>query len=182
MCPSDATHDGGSLTNRENLTAANSYGITNYKLCSGSNWNWGQFVSSFTRGRNAGNAGRLESPNGFRGRRSTAPITTRVAEIQDGLSNTFTAGEMVAGLCTHNAWYWFNGTTANAGVPLNHDVRNKVASTDWPNNYSFGSNRPGDGVFLMADGAVRSVSENIDLSGYRNLATIDSGDATPASN
>lgn len=181
LCPSDASNGGGRLTNRENLTPANSYGVTNYKLCSGSNWNWGSFIHNSPTGRNAGSPNGLELANGFQGRRSTAPITTKVAEIRDGLSNTFAAGEVVAGLCTHNAWYWFNGTTANASVPLNHYLRNTFPATDWANNYSFASYHPAGGSFLMADGSVRFVAENIDLSGYRNLATIDGSDPIPSS-
>jgi hypothetical protein len=102
--------------------------------------------------------------------------TTGIRDITDGTSNTFAVGEAVAGRVTHTTWYWFNGSTATCGVPLNNYVRNQaITAGDWGNNYSFGSLHVGGGQFLMADGAVRFVSENIDLQLYRNLAGIQDG-------
>ena len=181
ICPSDASSNGGRLTGRANVNGGINYGVTNYKLSSGSNWAWGSFVHSSPGGRHAGNTNGLDAANGFQGRRSGAPICTNVAHIRDGLSNTFAAGEAIPGLCTHTMWYWFNGATATAGVPLNHYIRNlAITPGDWPNNYSFASYHTGGGTFLMADGSVKFLSEDIDLTSYRNLSTIDSRDPVPA--
>jgi hypothetical protein len=62
-------------------------------------------------------------------------------------------------------------------VPLNYYFKNTaITAGDWPNNYSFASQHVGGGQFLMGDGAVKFISENIDLQTYRNAATIDGGE------
>jgi prepilin-type processing-associated H-X9-DG protein len=47
---------------------------------------------------------------------------------------------------------------------------------DWPNNYAFASRHIGGGHFLMIDGSVRFVSENINTTTYRALSTISGGE------
>ena len=44
-----------------------------------------------------------------------------------------------------------------------------------PQTTGFGSMHTGGAQFLMADGAVRFLSENLDIATYRNLSRIDDG-------
>ncbi len=180
ICPSDSSHLSGKLTGRANVNGGVAYGITNYKLCAGANWAWGTFQRTANGGRNGGSNNGLDAGDGFMCRNDGGVwTTTKMAHLKDGSSNVFAAGEAIPGLCTHTMWYWFNGSTATAAVPLNYPLLNNIGAGDWPNNYSFMSQHTGGGNFLMGDGAVKFVSENIDLTGYRNLATIDSKDKSP---
>ncbi len=175
LCPSDSTNGNGRLNGRANIENVGFMGVTNYKAVAGSNWAWGTFPYTHSTGRNSGSNNGLDAGNGWNCR--TAALTnncTRIRDLTDGTSNVTMVGEVAAGRCTHTQWWWFNGTTATCGVPLNYYVKNTaITAGDWPNNYSFGSLHTGGGHFLMGDGTVRFVSENIDLQTYRNLATIN---------
>jgi hypothetical protein len=115
-----------------------------------------------------------------------------MAQVKDGTSNSFAVGEAVPRWSNHTWWWHFNGVTATTAVPLNQPAlcpggaglgkaqALTACYTDWPNNYSFMSEHVGGGQFLMADGAVRFVSENIDLDTYRGLGTIDGGETIGA--
>ena len=50
-----------------------------------------------------------------------------------------------------------------------------VAGNNRPNSSGFGSMHVGGCHFLLGDGSVKFVSENIDLTLYRNLSTISDG-------
>ncbi|WP_246128198.1 DUF1559 domain-containing protein [Planctopirus ephydatiae] len=177
LCPSDPTNGNGRLNGRANITD-DFWGVTNYKTVAGSNWAWGTFTYTHPSGRNAGSNNGLDAGNGFNCRvGGQGNLVNRMRNLTDGTSNTTIVGEAVAGRCTHTSWWHFNHSTGTAAIPLNHYVRNtSITAGDWPNNYSFGSLHVGGGHFLMGDGTVRFISENIDLQLYRNLATIDGGE------
>ncbi|OYW15364.1 MAG: hypothetical protein B7Z55_15090, partial [Planctomycetales bacterium 12-60-4] len=178
ICPTDPGNP-GLLAGRANISNVE-YAVQNYKAVAGSNWAWGVFqpVTS-TMGRNRNSTNGLDAGNGLmcRGASGTGPQhSTNIGQVRDGTSNTFAVGEALPARCTHTSWYHFNHVTATCAVPLNYYQKDQtIAPTDWPNNYSFASTHVGGGHFLMADGAVKFISENIDLTMYRNLATI-SGD------
>lgn len=48
--------------------------------------------------------------------------------------------------------------------------------TDWPNQQGFSSLHVGGSQFALCDASVHFISQNIDLSTYRNLATIQGGE------
>ncbi len=177
LCPSDATNKGGRLTNLTNLNGGIAYGVTGYKAVAGNNWAWGTFTHTHPTGRFAGNADGLNNGNGWLCRNdngAAGPRITRMKDITDGTSNTLMVGESLPGRCSHSAWWWFNHTTATCSVPLNYYQKNTaITFTDWPNNYSFASQHVGGAHFLMGDGTVRFLSENIDINLYYNLASID---------
>ncbi|WP_437186326.1 DUF1559 domain-containing protein [Planctomicrobium sp. SH668] len=176
LCPTDSTYESGKLPWRANLTQ-DAFAVNSYKAVAGSNWGWGPFIHSSPLGRGANDANGLDVGNGWmcRNNRTNGPLVTRMRDIVDGTSNTLFVGEALPGKCTHTSWYFFNHTTATAGVPLNHYVKAVPAidPNDWPQNYAFASQHVGGGNFLMGDGAVRFVSENVDLATYRNAATIN---------
>jgi prepilin-type N-terminal cleavage/methylation domain-containing protein len=179
LCPSDPSSGTGKLTGRANLTANDAFGVNNYKAVAGSNWRWGTFPYIHPTGRNSGSDNGLDAGNGWmcRNNRAAGPLVTRMRDITDGTSNTLFVGEALPGRSNHSTWYYFNHTTATCSVPLNHYQRNQsITVGDWGNNYSFASQHIGGGQFLMGDGAVKFVSENIDLQLYRNAATIDGGE------
>lgn len=171
LCPSDV-HGNGVMPNRRNTSKPRA--VTNYKACLGSNWEWGPFSPSVSSaGRNANQTNGLELCNGFLCRGGDLPPgTTRMADITDGTSATFAAGEAVPGWTWHTWWYGVNASTATCAVPLNHWRKPETSLADWFENYSFASRHVGGGHFLMVDGSVRFVSENVSQSTYRNAATI----------
>jgi len=175
LCPSDSGNGGGKLTERGNLPSTEAFGVTNYKSVAGNNWAFGSFPYTHPTGRNQNNNDGMEAGNGWMCRNGSRTLfVTRMRDITDGTSNTFFVGEALPGRCIFNAWYHFNGTTATCAIPLNFYFKNTaIPANQWQNNYSFASQHVGGGQFLMGDGAVKFVSENIDLQTYRNAATID---------
>ncbi|MGL4461714.1 MAG: DUF1559 domain-containing protein [Planctomycetia bacterium] len=162
------------------------WGVTNYKMSSGSNWAWGGFVFSSPTGRFAGNTNGLDAGNGVmcrngsNGAGNPLVTTTSFRQISDGLSKTFFVGEAVPAWCNHTWWWWFNATTGTTAIPLNFRTGPLAEANvgNWQNNYSFHSRHRGGGFFLMGDGVVTFVNDSVDLSIYRALATIDADDSS----
>ncbi len=113
------------------------------------------------------------------------PILTADNDIRDGRSRTFAIGEVVVSSCNYNAWYWFEGTTATCGIPLNYK------NPDYPvrpirhafsllfiftSSYGFSSRHPSIANFCMCDGSVKNVHDDIDPAVYQAQATIDAGE------
>lgn len=186
LCPSDPGNANGKLASRSNSGGTKS--VSNYRAVAGSNWQWAPGFNNraATSSRWAGSQNGLDQGNGMICRQTgrTSPVT-RMRDIVDGTSNTFAVGESLPDKCDHCWWYWFNGGTGSTAVPLNHpNYVNRTTPGNWPWTYGFASAHVGGGQFLMADGAVRFISENIDsrtditapnndLTGtYQRLATI----------
>ncbi|MCA9179250.1 MAG: DUF1559 domain-containing protein [Planctomycetales bacterium] len=186
-CPSDSGHE-GTLSGRANI--GGTWGVNNYKGCAGSNWAWGNFqVTSgpFVFTPYGDNSNGLDVGNGvlFRNNGPRTPIQATMASVKDGTSNTFIVGECVPNWCTHTWWFWPNGSTATAAVPLNapaqctntgrRDADLFNCRGDWPNNYSFMSRHPAGAMFGLVDGSVRFVSETVDLQIYRAYGSMVDG-------
>ncbi|MCA9034399.1 MAG: DUF1559 domain-containing protein [Planctomycetaceae bacterium] len=183
LCPSDNTNNNGLLDRRSDWhVAGDSFAVTNYKACAGSNWQaglatWNPVVS--TSGRNANNGDGLNFGNGYLCSNQLGNNgPTRVRDVTDGTSNTFAAGEALAGYSQWNWWYNPNAVTATAAITLNYFVKlpGTPAINNWPNNYGFNSRHVGGGHFAMLDGSARFVSENVDLGVYRAYGTISGGE------
>jgi prepilin-type processing-associated H-X9-DG protein len=178
-------------------------GTTNYKACAGSNWKY--YVDNdkgFTlatppypplapnnKGRNHDNPDGLDHGNGIICRNNldltkdpnAKPILTADNDIRDGRPRTFAIGEVVVSLSNYNAWYWFDGTTATCGIPLNY--RNSRSTPPVPTDptyiyysYGFSSRHPSIANFCMCDGSVKNIRDDIDPAVYQAQATIDAGE------
>jgi prepilin-type processing-associated H-X9-DG protein len=186
LCPSDDSSENGVLANRSDLNEtaapADAWAVTNYKACAGSNWNSGVFawVNSGTTGVGGKNSGQSDGLNYGNGiicsNQTNVNAPTRMRDITDGTSNTYALGEAMAGWSQWNWWYNPNACTATTAIPLNRVLKVAKNIGDWPNNYGFASRHVGGGQFVMCDGSVRFVSENIDTLAYRATATISSGE------
>ena len=105
----------------------------------------------------------------------------RLADVGDGLSNTFFAGEVVRPDTNESSNVWSyaiaNGdclrTTTN---PLNTRPGDGIVVE--LRNGAFGSSHPGGGMFLYGDGHVNFVDDSIQISTYRGFSTIDGGEVS----
>jgi prepilin-type N-terminal cleavage/methylation domain-containing protein len=129
-------------------------------------------------------------------------IATRIAEIQDGTSNTLMVGEYssAAGLPSSLAkptsawgaiqpWTWghYQYTTCfgddNAGwLMIDHKMVQypiNYKGSFLTNNSPFRSNHPNSALFGMADGSVQILSQTISMNVYYGLATKNAGENAP---
>jgi len=197
ICPSDM-HD-GTKTGLW-LAPLEELGVTNYKACSGMNWQapsnsvwnvdditWGADLSATEfevtsqgarcmAGRNAGNYDGLRYGNGIICAGYGVKVETSHRDLRDGSSQTFAIGESVVAWSNWSAWYSYAGATASCAVPLGYKppggARESVAD-DIGVAVRFMSQHPGGAQFCFADGHVAFIAEDIDLATYYAHATID---------
>lgn len=101
--------------------------------------------------------------------RSDYRVDTGKSHIRDGTSNTFLLGEDVPSENAWLSWPYANNAYGTCAIPPNLRIADIL---DFPNTWSFRSNHPSGLNFAMADGSVRWISNAIELSAYRALATI----------
>lgn len=107
------------------------------------------------------------------------PRFLRVAEVTDGLSQTYAIGEKTFDRSVHTSttWYWdeplFSGGskgTARAGLAIVPDGSGIAFKENW------GSAHPGGSHFGLADGSTRLVNRTINFTVMRALLTPDAGE------
>jgi len=126
----------------------------------------------------------------------TTSRPVRVADVTDGTSNTMAVGESSYRYKLYN-WSSCAGNPALAGTPKHGysrwgvgypgaalgNTRNALGSGQRLNNFTsastptgFASDHIGGVTFLLADGSVRFISENIDYNTLDSLATRSGGE------
>lgn len=91
-------------------------------------------------------------------------------DVRDGLSSTFGLGEQDSSPLDPKVG-WYDRHVVSCREPINsRDAGGEKLTT------CFRSRHPGGANFLMLDGAVRFISEAIDLKTYHALATINGGE------
>lgn len=189
LCPSDGLNQEGLMGGRQHTDGHFGHrgkrAVNNYKGCAGSNFAWGPFQNSAPRGRFAGDRNGLLRGNGIMcahqwGMDGVDPTVTPISAITDGTSNTFAIGEAIPAWCNWTWWFHNNMTTATCAIPLNfgRGIDNlEELSGHYERNYGFYSRHPGGANFGLCDGSVTFISDTIDLSAYRHLATISGGES-----
>jgi prepilin-type N-terminal cleavage/methylation domain len=107
----------------------------------------------------------------------------RMRDITDGLSNTFAIGESDFAPYGQPAAFmgvvWGYGYMYSVGstyYPLNADKKVQNPPTSYSKYGAFRSQHKGGAQFLMADGSVHFLSENINFDLYQDLSTRDGGE------
>lgn len=118
----------------------------------------------------------------IRGSISRWAKAARIRDFTDGTSNTMMVGECIGAMCITQNWGTQSfGTTAHPINYLNQSLRQTLptqANPRWDESIGFRSFHVGGCHFLMADGSVRFMSENIDGVTYRALASRSGGEVT----
>jgi prepilin-type N-terminal cleavage/methylation domain-containing protein len=166
-----------------------SMGITNYKGVSGSNWGDNGPGHTFTTAFrnpdvNGGTAAfdGLDHGNGIFYRSDGGRKLTMLM-ITDGTSNTFMIGESMHSYDMHcGGWAYPNYVNATCAIPLNYNDGPPGSPSpgyrNWPNRYSFHSRHNSGANFALGDGTARFVTDSVDISIYRAMATIKGGETT----
>jgi prepilin-type processing-associated H-X9-DG protein/prepilin-type N-terminal cleavage/methylation domain-containing protein len=186
-CPSDPYED--TVLRNQVLCS----GVTNYKAVLGGNWPasgsgmFGYRKAPTYGGRNADSYNGLDFSDGWCCRGASGPtanppgkpITTSVAQVTDGLSNTLAIGEALPQYCNWSGWMHFEGAIATCAIPLNWKKPGMTPSTiagSWADSFSFRSRHAGGANFGFLDGHVEFITQDISLAVYRAKATIDGGE------
>lgn len=175
FCPSDNAIGQRFRTTTWNLDGTDgpqlNASLSNYKGVIGECWSWGTWANNSSPtcdGLVYGN-GVFSRADYYYGR------SLRLTSITDGTSNTFMVGEDIPIYDAHVAWFYSNGAVGTCAIPPNYN-EGTANFADWNNVYSFRSQHPGGLNFAFADGSVRFISQGIDLTSYRALSTVSSGD------
>ena len=106
-----------------------------------------------------------------------------MSKVSDGTSNTIFVGEILSDCTDHNGHFWDYNQGANAhastSAPLNNmntcpnskRITNPActAQCNWNYSWGFRSQHVGGAQFLLVDGSVRFISENIDYNTYQRI-------------
>ena len=129
--------------------------------------------NTLSAGRIAGVVGRLGIP-------------CRIRDITDGTSNTILVGEILPECNDHRSGWWdYNGMgnahasmqvgvndfTTCPNIPGGSNKPTCSSQDNWNYSWGFRSRHTGGAQFLLGDGQVRFLSENINLQTYRNLGS-----------
>lgn len=93
-----------------------------------------------------------------------------VADVLDGVSNTFMIGEQIRSVTRWNCWVHANQSVGSTAVPLNYKLAAPNVN-NWTWQVSFRSQHPQGGHFAFCDGSVRFIKDSVHFSVYQGLST-----------
>lgn len=178
LCPSDTSPPKN----------GSGYAIHNYAACSGANVTGGANgngacqcaaapFAAFTRANT--------NPNNVPGMFTRNWRSTNMKDCTDGLSNTILMGEVRPECSNHANAGWANSNNGQGLTstmwPINYNTCNTATPPNpangcnyrcnWNPELGFKSRHVGGAQMVFGDGAVRFLSENIDMNTYANLGS-----------
>lgn len=106
--------------------------------------------------------------------------SVKMRDISDGTSNTIAAGECVNDFDAFKDHFYIGSTSIGGWDGLSREYSEYLGSTDVPMNTStevaFGSKHVGGAHFLLLDGSVRFLSENMSQRIYSYLGSREDGE------
>lgn len=176
ICPSDpASAVIAETTNY--TTGATNISRLNYKGVIGSDWDYGSYVNNILGPNDSfvDNNGMFVTLN-YRN-------AMKIAKVTDGTSNTFAIGESVTNMnfasSSGPGWFWMNPaeSTATVGMPMGvYTPASTAAAITYLDRFGFTSPHVGGVHFLLCDGTVRFLSQNINIGTYRALGSVAGGE------
>jgi prepilin-type N-terminal cleavage/methylation domain-containing protein/prepilin-type processing-associated H-X9-DG protein len=150
---------------------------------------WQQFREQPYGSADHGNGWSFNELSGVFSRQAYNPKGITFANVSDGLSKTIFVGETLLECHDHGTGLWdhngLNNAHASTVVPINNfttcynsqaeaqaaGAQNPTCwqKSNWNYSWGFRSRHPGGAGFLMGDGSVRFVAENIDHQTYQYL-------------
>ncbi|MCX7406583.1 MAG: DUF1559 domain-containing protein [Planctomycetales bacterium] len=125
-------------------------------------------------------------PNNVKGITSNQGYSARLQDVSDGLTNVIFMGETRPDCSDHetNSWAHTNSHWITTSAPINFNTcpntPGYAANTCndracWVTSMGFKSRHTGGAHFLLGDGSVRFLSENIDYVTYQRLGSRNDG-------
>tara|TARA_R110002111_G_scaffold108086_1_gene166732 strand:- start:28762 stop:29733 length:972 start_codon:yes stop_codon:yes gene_type:complete len=182
ICPSD-THE-GFWTNGMSVDATTNgqkRAVSNYSACMGSQANTPGGTHNNYFGHGAVTRADTMEPREISGVIGHMSWAARIRDISDGTSNTIVVGEVRPECSDHvrNGWMHVNSMYTGTGVAINFDTCEDSPGAasgtpnwftgQWGNSQGFKSKHDGGAHFLLCDGSVRFLSENLDMITYQRL-------------
>jgi prepilin-type N-terminal cleavage/methylation domain-containing protein len=173
LCPSDP--NSGTPINRSDDASNVALALTNYGACVGDHYNGSAGTSTTGAVQAPGYGNGSVNASTTRGVISRYGWSAAIRDITDGTSNTFLVGEVVPSWCIWEDWGHQNFVTT--AQPINFHNRDFQLGT---NGYTSGnpdacitfrSRHDGGAHFLMGDGVVKFLNENISNIIYNGLAS-----------
>jgi prepilin-type N-terminal cleavage/methylation domain-containing protein/prepilin-type processing-associated H-X9-DG protein len=171
QCPSDGQSK-RVINNHSELTAAIETAVTNYKGVLG-DYRLGD-AASIHQGTEPDCHNAVAECNGIFFR-NNYQYQIRPSTITDGTANTLMVGEDVPMQNLRSGAYFTNGDWCSCHGPINFFVTPPTPGA-WQNVMTFRSRHPSGAQFVMADGSVHFVAQNISHPLYRALCTRDGGE------
>ena len=131
------------------------------------------------QGYNYGTSGPPNNSTGMFGRH---PDGFRLADVTDGLSNTFMAGEHLPRQCVYISAYAPNFAISGTQIPLNTFELCLAPPGCHARACGFKSDHPDGAQFVMGDGSVHFVNAAIDYRLYNGLGTRNGGEQVSVEN
>ena len=117
------------------------------------------------------------NPNSVSGVFARGAWAATIAQISDGTSNTIAFGEVLPNASDHGAQGWvatnsqWFATTGPINYPTSSSGSGCNSWSSWNTSNGFKSKHVGGAHFLLCDGSVRFLSENINYTTYQQLGS-----------